>query len=92
MQGLNFVTAFYWDRDDKTLAFAKRLREQPDVEDAFARHNKLLPNGRFIHDMLAARVKALAESKYAWDFSDILGVVPAAEAFRAIEQSKCKLR
>lgn len=133
MQGLNFVSAFYWDRDDETRAFAKRfmavhhamptmfqagvyssvlnylkavratgskdadtvrgwLRDQPDIEDAFARHGKLLPNGRFIHDMLVARVKTPAESKYAWDFYDVLGVVPAAEAFRTIEQSKCKLR
>jgi branched-chain amino acid transport system substrate-binding protein len=68
------------------------LREQPDIEDAFARHGKLLPNGRFIHDMLVARVKTPAESKYPWDFYDVLGVVPAAEAFRTIEQSKCKLR
>src|SRR6185437_11701177 len=133
MQGLNFVSAFYWDRDDEARAFAERfmavhhamptmfqagvyssvlnylkavratgskdadtvrgwLRAQPDIKDAFARHGKLLPNGRFIHDMLVARVKTPAESKYPWDFYDVLGVVPAAEAFRTIEQSKCKLR
>ena len=132
LQGLNFVTAFYWDQDDQTRVFAKRflavhgamptmfqagvysavlnylkavratdstdadtvrdwLRDQP-IDDAFARHGRLLPNGRFIHDMLVARVKTPAESKYPWDYYDVLGVVPGAEAFRSIEQSKCKLR
>ncbi len=132
LQGLNFVTAFYWDRDDPSRAFAKRfmavhhamptmfqagvysavlnylhaveatnsadsdavrgwLREHP-IDDAFARHGRLLANGRFIHDMLVARVKTPAESKYPWDYYDLLGTVPAAEAFRSLEQSKCKLR
>ena len=67
------------------------LRGQP-IEDAFARHGTLLANGRFIHDMLVARVKAPAESRHPWDYYELLGVVPAAEAFRPLEQSKCKLR
>lgn len=133
LQGVNFVTSFYWDEDDRSRAFARRfmavhhaaptmfqagvystvlsylkavkatgskdaeavrgwLREQPEIEDAFARHGKLLPNGRFIHDMLAARVKAPADSKGEWDQFSIVGVVPAAQAFRTAEQSKCKLR
>jgi branched-chain amino acid transport system substrate-binding protein len=130
LQGLNFVTAFYWDRDEQTRAFARKffptrqkpptmfqagvysavtqylkavqatgstraeevrgwLRERP-FEDAFARNAKLLPNGRLIHDMLTARIKAPSEKKHAWDYYEVLGTVPAAEAFRPIEQSKCK--
>ena len=130
LQGLNFVTAFYWDRDEQTRAFARRffavrqkqptmfqagvhsavsqylkavkatgsskaedvrgwLRDQP-FEDAFARNARLLPNGRLIHDMLTARIKSPAEQRHPWDYYDILGVVPAAEAFRPIARSKCK--
>jgi branched-chain amino acid transport system substrate-binding protein len=130
LQGLNFVTGFYWDRDEQTRAFARRFfparRKQPTMfqagvwsavgryleavkatgstkaeevrgwmrerpfEDAFARNARLLPNGRLIHDMLTARVKAPAEQRHPWDYYEILGVVPAAEAFRPIEQSKCR--
>jgi branched-chain amino acid transport system substrate-binding protein len=130
LQGLNFVTAFYWDRDEQTRAFARRFfparRKQPTMfqagvwsavgryleavkatgstraedvrgwmrerpfEDAFARNARLLPNGRLIHDMLTARIKAPAEQRHPWDYYEILGVVPAAEAFRPIEQSKCR--
>lgn len=130
LQNLNFVTAFYWDRDDRTRAFASRffpvrgkqptmfqagvyssvkryleavkatgstkaedvrgwMRERP-FEDAFARNAKLLPNGRLIHDMLTARIKTPAEKHHPWDYYEIIGVVPANEAFRPIQDSKCK--
>jgi branched-chain amino acid transport system substrate-binding protein len=130
LQGLNFVTAFYWDRDEQTRAFARRffavrqkqptmfqagvysavsqylnavkatgsnraedvrghMRERP-FEDFFARNARLLPNGRLIHDMLTARIKAPSEQRHPWDYYEILGVVPAVEAFRPIEHSKCR--
>jgi branched-chain amino acid transport system substrate-binding protein len=132
LQGLNFVTAFYWDRDEQARAFARRffaarqkqptmfqagvysavsqyltavkstgstkaedvrgwMRERP-FDDAFARNARLLPNGRLIHDMLTARIKAPAEQRHPWDYYEILAAVPAADAFRPIEQSKCRMR
>jgi branched-chain amino acid transport system substrate-binding protein len=131
MQGLNFVTAFYWDRDDATRAFAQRfealhhkkptmfqagvysavsqylkavqatgstkaevirdyLRKTP-IEDMFAHHGQLLANGSMIHDMMVGQIKTPAESKGPWDYYNILGVVPAAQAYRSLEDSKCKL-
>lgn len=132
LQGLNFVTAFYWDRDDATRAFARRFfptrQKQPTMfqagvysavtqylnavkttgstkaedvrrylsehpfEDVFARNARLLPNGRLIHDMLTARIKAPSERRYPWDYYEILGVVPAPEAFRPLDQSACQHR
>ena len=65
------------------------MRERP-FEDFFARNARLLPNGRLIHDMLTARIKAPSEQRHPWDYYEILGVVPAAEAFRPIEHSKCR--
>jgi branched-chain amino acid transport system substrate-binding protein len=132
MQGLNFVTAFYWDRDDASRAFARRFEAlhnkmptmfqagvysavsqylkavqatgstQADVirtylqaapiEDVFAHHGRLLPNGSMIHDMMAGQIKTPSESKAPWDYYNILGVVPAAQAFRGVAESKCALR
>jgi branched-chain amino acid transport system substrate-binding protein len=132
MQGLNFVTAFYWDHDDASRAFARRfealhhkmptmfqagvysavsqyleavratgstqsevirdaLRRTP-IEDVFAHHGQLLPNGSMIHDMMAGQIKTPAESKGPWDDYNILGVVPASQAYLGIAASKCKLR
>lgn len=132
LQNLNFVTAFYWDRDERTRAFSSRffpLRQKPptmfqagvysavtrylqavkatgsakaeDVrgwmrdnpfEDFFARNARLQPNGRLIHDMLTARIKAPGEQRHPWDYYEITGVVGAGEAFRPIEQSRCQAR
>ena len=132
LHGLEFTTAFYWDRDDRARNFATRffaihqamptmfqagvysavlnylravqatgstkaeivrdwLRVTP-IEDAFARNGKLLANGRFIHDMLLARIKSPEESKAPWDYYDIIGTVPAAQAFRNLADSKCPLK
>jgi branched-chain amino acid transport system substrate-binding protein len=65
------------------------LRERP-FDDLFARNAKLLPNGRLIHDMLTARIKAPSEQRHPWDYYEVLGVVPATEAFRPIADSKCR--
>lgn len=132
MQGLNFVTSFYWNHDDASRAFAQRFLaqhhkmptmfqagvysavsqylkavqrtgstkadvirdylQQTPIEDMFAHHGRLLPNGSMIHDMMVGQVKTPAESKEAWDYYNILGVVPATQAYRGIEDSKCKLR
>ena len=132
LQGLEFATAFYWDRDDRTRDFARRfvaehkamptmfqagvysavlnylravhstgstkaetvrdwLRATP-IEDAFARNGRLLANGRFIHDMLLARIKAPKASRGPWDYYEITRTVPAAEAFRSLADSKCPLK
>jgi branched-chain amino acid transport system substrate-binding protein len=131
MQGLNFVTAFYWDRDDASRAFARRFEalhhkmptmfqagvysavsqylkavqatgsskadvirdylQHTPIEDVFAHHGQLLPNGSMSHDMMVGRIKTPAESKGAWDYYTILGVVPAVQAYRGMADSKCKL-
>jgi branched-chain amino acid transport system substrate-binding protein len=38
--------------------------------------------------MLTARVKAPSQQRHPWDHYEIPGVVPAAEAFRPIDNSK----
>ena len=44
--------------------------------------------GRLVHGMLTARVKAPSQQRHPWDHYGIPGVVPAAEAFRPIDNSK----
>lgn len=59
--------------------------------DAFSRNGKLLPNGRMIHDMYLAEVKAPQDSKAPWDYYRILSVIPGTRAFRPISESKCPM-
>lgn len=61
------------------------------MEDVFLQNGKLLPNGRMLHDMFLARIKSPEQSKEPWDFFEITGTVPGAEAFRKLEDSKCSL-
>jgi len=62
-----------------------------EINDMFVRHGTLLPNGRLNHDMFLVRVKSPAESKSEWDQLEVTNVVPASQAFRKIEESKCPL-
>jgi branched-chain amino acid transport system substrate-binding protein len=130
-QGLKFITAFYWDRDDETRAWSKRffdrqgrmptmaqasiysavkhyiaaiaaagtdeakavmakMRELP-VDDFYVRNGRVREDGRLVHDMLFAQVKAPAESTKPWDYYRILGVIPGDQAFRQLAEGGCPL-
>jgi branched-chain amino acid transport system substrate-binding protein len=130
-QGLKFVTAFYWDRDDESRAWSKRffdrqgrmptmaqasvysavrhyiaaitaagtdeakavmakMRELP-VNDFYVRGGHLREDGRLVHDMYFAQVKAPSESTGPWDYYKILGVIPGGQAFRSLAAGGCPL-
>ena len=48
-------------------------------------------DGRKIQDMYLFEVKKPQESKAAWDYYKLRATIPAAEAFRPIDQSECSL-
>ncbi|MBI1891781.1 MAG: ABC transporter substrate-binding protein [Burkholderiales bacterium] len=75
--------------DDATAVMAK-MRELP-VKDFFAKNGKLRADGRMVHDMYLAQVKAPSESKYPWDYYTIKRVIPGDEAFMPLEKSECPL-
>jgi branched-chain amino acid transport system substrate-binding protein len=131
-QGLIFTEAFYWDMNDATRAFAKRVaaankgiyptmihagiysatlhylkvmaqiksRDGAKVVDAMKAtptddpifgKGSIRPDGRKMHDMYLFEVKKPAESKYAWDYYKLRATIPAAEAFRPLDQGDCPL-
>jgi len=49
------------------------------------------PDGRKIHDMYLFEVKRPEESKYPWDYYKVRATIPAAEAFRPLNQGGCPL-
>ncbi|MFY7960138.1 MAG: ABC transporter substrate-binding protein [Elsteraceae bacterium] len=132
--GLQLTSAFYWDRDEGSRAFAKEFSArhkgaQPtmvhagvyagllhyfkaiealggDMEDGKAAVAKMkeLPtddplfgkgvvraDGRKIHDMYLFEVKQPSESKGPWDYYKLVRTIPAAEAFRPLDQGGCPL-
>ncbi len=88
---LNILRAMDAIGTDDGVKVAAQLRSMPVIEDAFARHGRLLPNGRFIHDMYLVKVKTPAESKQPWDLYTIERTIGAEEAFRPLSQSTCPL-
>jgi branched-chain amino acid transport system substrate-binding protein len=72
------------------FAVAETMRALP-VEDFFAKHGRIRPDGRMAYPMYLAQVKSPAESKYPWDYYKILETIPIADAYRPLSQSDCPL-
>jgi branched-chain amino acid transport system substrate-binding protein len=75
---------------DEPLAVAARMRETP-VEDFFAHHGRLRPDGLMVHDLYLVEVKKPAESRYPWDYYKVLATIPAQDAFPPPDPAACAL-
>src|SRR5512145_575082 len=75
--------------DDADAVIAK-MKATP-VNDFFAKNGRIGPDGLHRHEMHLVRVKAPNESKYPWDYYQVVKTIPAAEAFPTIEQQACPL-
>ena len=73
--------------DDTDTVLAK-MREMP-VEDMFAHGGVLRTDGRMVHDMYLAEVKAPGDSKEPWDYLKIVRTIPGEEAFGPLSESTC---
>ena len=65
---------------DDPLKVAAKMREKP-IEDFFARHGKLREDNLMVHDLWLVQVKKPDESKYPWDYYQILATISGEEAF-----------
>jgi branched-chain amino acid transport system substrate-binding protein len=130
-QGMYLTSAWYWDMNDKSRAFAKRyfdrMKKMPSVlqagnysatmtylnavkaagtddadkvmaklkatkiNDMFTTNGVIRPDGRMVHDMYLAQVKAPRESKYPWDYYKIVQTIPGDKAYNTKAESKCTL-
>jgi branched-chain amino acid transport system substrate-binding protein len=65
---------------DDPLKVAAKMREMP-IEDFFSRNGKLREDGLMVHDLILVQVKKPEESKYPWDYYQILARIPGDQAF-----------
>ena len=72
---------------DKVMAQMK----QTPVNDFFAKNGRIRADGRMVHDMYLMQVKAPAESKYPWDYYNMLATIPGEQAFMPLAKSTCAL-
>ncbi|MCA6126330.1 ABC transporter substrate-binding protein [Bradyrhizobium sp. WSM 1704] len=67
---------------------AARMRELP-VNDFMTRNGRIRQDGRLVRDMYLFRVKSPAESKYQFDYYELLATIPGEEAFKPMEDGGC---
>lgn len=71
-------------------AVVAKMKELPTEDPLFGK-GEVRVDGRKIHDMHLFRVKTPDQSKGAWDYYEKLATIPAAEAFRPLEEGGCPL-
>jgi branched-chain amino acid transport system substrate-binding protein len=84
---LRAVEALKSDDGGKVIA---RMKEMPTDDPLFGK-GTIRADGRKVHDMFLYEVKKPAESKGAWDYYKLRTTIPAAQAFRPVDQGDCPL-
>jgi branched-chain amino acid transport system substrate-binding protein len=77
---MNYLNAVKEAGTDDPLKVRAKLAEKP-IEDFFARNGKLRADGLMVHDLVLAQVKKPTDSKYPWDYYEILAHISGDEAF-----------
>jgi branched-chain amino acid transport system substrate-binding protein len=57
----------------------------------YTRGARIAANNKLMLDLALTRVKAPEQSHADWDYLEVVGPAPAAEAFRAPGESGCSL-
>jgi branched-chain amino acid transport system substrate-binding protein len=65
---------------DEPLTVAEKMRETP-INDFFSRNGKLRDDGLMVHDLFLVQVKTPEDSKYAWDYYQVLATISGDKAF-----------
>ena len=85
---LKAVEALKKDGDGVTVV--NKMKDMPTEDKLFGK-GTIRKDGRKLHDMYLVEVKKPGESKYAWDYLTVKKTIPAAEAFRPLNEGGCSL-
>ncbi|KAA5599546.1 ABC transporter substrate-binding protein [Blastochloris sulfoviridis] len=88
MHYLKAVEALGSDADG--AAVVAKMKEMPSDDKLFGK-GSVRADGRKIHDLYLFEVKKPSESKAPWDYYKLRATIPAAEAFRPLDQGGCPL-
>ncbi len=61
------------------------------TDDPLFGHGVLRADGRHVHDMYLFEVKSPMQSRYPWDYYALRHTIPAAQAFRPLNEGHCPL-
>ena len=77
---MNYLNAVKAGGTDEPLAVTAKMREKP-IEDFFARNGRLREDNLMVHDLMLVQVKKPEESKYPWDYYQVLTTISGEDAF-----------
>src|SRR5579862_9552302 len=77
---MNYLNAVKAAGTDDPLKVTAKMRKTP-INDFFSRNGKLREDGLMVHDLILVQVKKPEESKYPWDYYQILAHIPGDQAF-----------
>lgn len=87
---LHYLKAVQAAKSDDANAVMAKMKSTP-VNDFFARNGRIRADGRMVHDMYLMQAKKPADSKYPWDYYNVLATIPGDEAFQPLAKSTCAL-
>lgn len=87
---LHYLKAIQAAKTDEASVVMAKMKATP-INDMFATNGRIREDGRMVHDMYLAQVKAPNESNSPWDYFKIKGVIPAEQAFQPLSRSTCPL-
>ena len=76
--------------DSDGAAIVAKMKAMPTDDKLFGK-GTIRQDGRKVHDMYLFEVKKPGESKAPWDYYKLRATIPAAEAFRPLDQGQCPL-
>ena len=77
----NYLNAIKESGTDDPLKVTAKMREKP-IEDFFARNGRLREDNLMVHDLMLAQVKKPEESKYPWDYYNVLTMISGRRRVR----------
>ena len=75
---------------DDGRAVVAAMKATP-IHDVFTHDGHIREDGRVVYDRYLMRVKTPEQSKYPWDYLEVIAKVPAADAFRPLGATNCPL-
>ncbi|HRF07591.1 MAG TPA: ABC transporter substrate-binding protein [Xanthobacteraceae bacterium] len=86
----HYLKAVHALKSDDGKAVVAKMKEMPTDDPLFGK-GTIRADGRKIHDMYLFEVKKPEESKAPWDYYKLRATIPAAEAFRPLNEGNCPL-
>ena len=87
---LHYLKAVEATGSKETDPVIAKMRETPTSDPVFG-EGSIRADGRHLHDMYLFRVKAPDASQGPWDYYELVATIPAAEAWRPLEEGGCPL-